>query len=467
MIDSGAVSEEFWADLLPLIEARQVVPIVGADLLSVTIDGVDVPLYRLVAERLLTRFGVSPSETTLRPHHELNDAICALDRLGKRPSADSYLPGHEALRQVLAEHRAALEAPFLDLAAVDDFKLFVTTTIDDVLVQAIDKVRHMGRPETQQVEYAPSGLPKNRRTDLDELEDPERSAVLSLFGKAAVSPVFAAHDEDILEFLYGLQVGLGQPPRRFFSAIRGSNLLFVGCHFPDWLSRFLIRAAAPQRLSEQRGRKDFVIDPADDEPGFAVFLQTFARNTRLTSIPPKLFVNELRRRWEAARPVAVPAGAEPIAAAPRARKLGVFISYSRTDIEPVRRLYEELKRVAGDDIAWFDKADIEPGDEWRRRIFDAVDSCQLFLPVMSMAAEARTEGVFIEEWKKALERAKGIDGRAFIVPVFVDEDAEANLARYARANRLFGHVDFGFAPGGKLKPTLESALVRQLRAVRG
>src|SRR6185312_8439818 len=102
---------------------------------------------------------------------------------------------------------------------------------------------------------------------------------LYLFGKAAVSPVYAAHDEDSLEFLHGLQAGLGQSPQRFFSAIRGANLLLIGCQFPGWLSRFLLRIAAPQRLSEQRGRMDFVVNPALDEPGFVLFLKSFARNT--------------------------------------------------------------------------------------------------------------------------------------------------------------------------------------------
>jgi hypothetical protein len=74
--------------------------------------------------------------------------------------------------------------------------------------------------------------------------------------------------------------------------------------------------------------------------------------------------------------------------------------------------------------------------------------------------------VFIEEWPRALDRARGIDGRAFIVPVFVDPEAEANLSRYQRASRLFRAVDFGFAPDGRLTPKLEAAIVRELRAFR-
>jgi TIR domain len=461
--------EEFWSDLIPLVAARQVVPIIGSDLLSVTADGKPVRFYRRVAERLLGRYGIElpPDDTTLRPYHELNDAICLLDKLGRRASGDSYLPAHEAIRTTLATCRDEVEAPLKQLASIEDFRVFVTTTSDDVLAQAIDRVRYEGKPRTEQVEYAPSGLPKDRLTDLSELDVPDRSAVLYLFGKAAVSPVFAAHDEDVLEFLYGLQAGLGQIPKRFFSAIRGANLLLIGCHFSDWLSRFLMRVAAPQRLSEQRGRKDFVIDPSREELDFVVFLTTFARNTRISSMSPAAFVGELFTRWQAQRPQESPApDAARSAALPRARKPAVFISYSRSDIVPVRTLYEEIRRVAGDDVAWFDKSDIIPGDEWRTRIMEGVEGCQLFLPVVSVSEEARSEGVFIEEWKAALDRARGIDGRAFIVPVFVDADAEANISRYTRANRLFGGIDFGFAPAGRLTPKLEAMIVRELRAFR-
>ena len=465
--------EEFWADLIPLIAAREVVPILGVDLLTVDRGGVAVPLYRVVAERLLARYGLpapaADDASLLRGHHELNDAVCELDRQRKRGSGDCYLPVHEALRAALAEIRAEVETPQRQLAQIEDFRLFVTTTCDDVMAQALDAVRYGGRPLTEQVEYAPGGLPKDRRTDISELAPADQSAVLYLFGKAAVSPVYAVHDEDVLEFLHGLQTGLGQIPQRFFSAIRGANLLLIGCHFPDWLSRFLMRITAPQRLSEQRGRKDFVIDPnARDETEFVLFVENFARNTRLFPMEPRHFVAELLRRWQAQRlGPKEPTGAATPPARAGARKPAVFISYSRTDIEPVRVLYDELRRIAGDDIAWFDKSTLVPGDDWRARIMEAIEGCQLFLPVVSEAEEARAEGVFIEEWRKAVERSRRIDGRSFIVPVFVDLDAEANVGRYVRAGRLFSDIDFGFAPGGRLTPRLEGAIVRELRAFRG
>ena len=110
-------TEEFWEDLLAFIEEGRVIPVVGAELLTVAVDGQPKPLYRVVAERLLKKYGFSaaPDAATadpgspspshrvlLRQHHELNDAVCALAAAGRRIQ-DLYRPVNDALRAVLSE----------------------------------------------------------------------------------------------------------------------------------------------------------------------------------------------------------------------------------------------------------------------------------------------------------------------------------------------------------------------------
>ena len=63
--------------------------------------------------------------------------------------------------------------------------------------------------------------------DIPDLRPHDLTAVLYLFGKASASPLYAIHDEDILEFLYTLQGG-GASPERFLAQLRGRNLLLVG-----------------------------------------------------------------------------------------------------------------------------------------------------------------------------------------------------------------------------------------------
>src|SRR5262245_7763816 len=78
--------EEFWEDLLAFIEEGRVVPVVGPELHTIVINGQTLPLYCVLAERLLQKYGLqgyhatpapqTDNEVRLRKHLELNDAVC-------------------------------------------------------------------------------------------------------------------------------------------------------------------------------------------------------------------------------------------------------------------------------------------------------------------------------------------------------------------------------------------------------
>ncbi|TAK14707.1 MAG: toll/interleukin-1 receptor domain-containing protein [Anaerolineae bacterium] len=59
----------------------------------------------------------------------------------------------------------------------------------------------------------------------------------------------------------------------------------------------------------------------------------------------------------------------------------VFISYSRKDLEFVKRLAADLE--ARGLAVWLDKGDIHPGADWRKALVDAVTDCAAFLLVLS------------------------------------------------------------------------------------
>src|SRR5436305_11864308 len=95
-------AEELWEDLLAFIEEGRVIPVLGAELLTVEDGGALVGLYRAVAERLLKKYGFSVVEsssesedirdvatvrqTFLRRHYELNHPVGALAAAGWRVS---------------------------------------------------------------------------------------------------------------------------------------------------------------------------------------------------------------------------------------------------------------------------------------------------------------------------------------------------------------------------------------------
>ena len=105
----------------------------------------------------------------------------------------------------------------------------------------------------------------------------------------------------------------------------------------------------------------------------------------------------------------------------------VFLSYAREDNEAARRIADAL-RAFGVEV-WFDQNELRGGDSWDAKIKQQIRECALFVPVVSAQTEARTEGYFRREWLIAVERTRDMAaGRAFIVPVVIDETREADAA---------------------------------------
>ena len=127
--------EDAWDDLLNYIEERRVIPIVGPDLLRVNTPGGPRLLYEWLAEKLAVRLSV---DTVGLPRPlTLNDVLCCyLGQRGRREEAYTRL--RSILREVEFEPPMALR----QLAQITDFNLFVSTTFDPLLEQAVNLERY-------------------------------------------------------------------------------------------------------------------------------------------------------------------------------------------------------------------------------------------------------------------------------------------------------------------------------------
>ena len=146
--------EDAWDDLLNYIEEHRVIPIIGPDLLRVQTDTGLRPLYVWLAEKLAARLAVDTS--ALPQPLTLNDVMCSyLGQRGRREEAYTRL--RSIMREVQFEPPQALR----QLAQITDFDLFVTTTFDPLLENALNSERFGGQPSTEVIAYAP-----NRVADL-------------------------------------------------------------------------------------------------------------------------------------------------------------------------------------------------------------------------------------------------------------------------------------------------------------
>ncbi len=476
--------QEFWGDLLAYLEEGRVIPVVGSGLLNLTVSGKAIPLYQAIAEQLLKNNGLSavvgetpgssrPEDLSrenvvfLRPNHELNDAVTALARKKGKRIQDLYRPIHDVLKDLLrnisAGEKEEIFSPLRKLASIDPFNLFVTTTFDGLLAEAIDAQRYAGQARTLQVEFAPN-LPSDKRRDIPEGLLPRLHAVLYLFGKVSPFPIYAIHEEDVLEFVYNLQAGHSNIPPRFLSEIRSKNLLLIGCNFADWLSRFFLRLSSTARLFGERDKKEFLVCPsASTDQGLTIFLERFSQNTRIYPCSAGEFVCKLSQLWESRKAETASLERKEISFVSRSEGKfsgGIFISYAHEDIAAAGKLFEGLKDLGGD-VIWFDKSALKPGDEWKHVIEIAVEHCDLFLPLISETTERRKEGFFRYEWDLATERSKRIMGKRFILPIVVDK-----LENFELIPPRFKDFHFTHAPGGEIPEELKEQLVAEIRALR-
>ncbi len=447
--------DDAWEDLLNYIEEKRVIPIVGPELTVVQTDAGPENLYTWLARALAARLNIStPGQNgTLT----LNDVIVRhLANRGRRE--DLYT----RIRTIMREATFAPSPALLKLAEITDFDLYVSTTFDSLLEDAINRVRFSGTKNTDVAAYTPSEL-----VDLPAVRSAlQRPLVYHLMGRLSASPTYVISDEDVLEFVCALQTA-HYMPERLFAELERNHLLMLGGGFSDWLTRLFLRLAKRRRLSDPRNSGEVVADShAFAEPGLVFFLQQVSSRTRLFSGGAAAFVDELHRRWLARRGPAATAGfggsGAPERFLPPSREMAdhaVFISYAREDLAAVQQLKVGLD--AAGIRAWFDLERLESGDDFARKIRGNVARCGYFIPVISATTQRRVEGWFRREWNWAVDRTEGmLAGTRFILPVCIDDTPEKG----AHVPEQFLKMHWTRLPGGVVTTDVAARLKELLAA---
>ena len=436
----ATLDDDAWDDLLNFIEERRVIPIIGPELLKVETETGPRLLYDWIAEKLAGKLNVDTAR--LPQPYTLNDVVCwFLSSHGRREEA------YTRVRSILRDANFAPPLALRQLAQITDFDLFVTTTFDPLLEQAINGERFQGAQSTEVIAYTP-----NRVTDLpSEREKLQRPVIYHLLGRLSASPTYVISDEDTLEFVCALQ-SEHLTPEKLFHELEHNHLLFIGSNFTNWLARLFLRMAKRHRLSDPRDVGEVLADNHSGSDGrLMAFLQQVSVRTRIYSGAEK-FVDELHRRWTTRhRPAEVLAfGASPQRFLPPEREMpdnAVFISYAREDLAAVQKMKAGLD--AAGIKTWFDLERLEGGDDYDRKIQRNIARCSYFIPVVSATTQRRLEGYFRREWSYAIDRARNIaEGALFILPVTIDDTNGGD----AQVPEKFKAVHFTRLSGGEVTP---------------
>jgi TIR domain/SIR2-like domain len=440
---------DFWEDLLTFIEEERVIPIVGEGVVNFAPE--DKSLYDWLAVGLAARLQVPPD--TLPVHPTLNDVVCRhLLRGGPRNVVYTRL--QRLLRDECPEPGSALRA----LARISAFNLYISTTFDPLLENALNVQRYGGNSMTQRIAFFPEAALKDlpaRKSDLS------RATVFHLLGYVSPSPEYVVWEEDALEFVCALHQHL-PVMEKLARDLKEHGLLVIGLNFSDWLVRFFLRITKQSRLSEARANTEVLTvgPPAGPSESMVLFFGGVSRNIQLIECDPSAFVLELERRWLERHPAVEGFRGEFVA--PPEDKMptsAIFMSYAREDEDAARRLKGGLERSGC--VVWYDRERLKPGGNWHNDLRDEVQGrCALFVSLISRTTEGALTGYFHQERNWAADwQPMYSEGEEFYVPVVIDDSSIP--AR--REPRIFRNIQITFLPGGEVTPEFG----QHMRALQG
>jgi len=402
-----------WSVLISAIEEGRVVPVIGPELLLIEHEGKMVGLYDLLAARLAEELAIDTQ--SLRPGFGLDDvALSYFEGRGQR----SVL--YATLHSIAKDPALPVPAPLRELAGIEGFHLYVSTTFDGMMARAL---RDVGRPVSSR-DYSLRSKVEDLPSPVERLDEP---LVFRLFGGSSTLSDYVVTDEDLVEFLVALQ-SPDRRPQLLFDALRDCNLLVLGCSFPNWLSRFFVRVISNMRLLDRRDTLETI---ADDRTAEDQNLVLFLRHCNVSVFQDGgtlAFLDELCRRWRALHPEPTEeesgdAAFEPvIATSPSHIAPGgaIFLSYASEDRAMVLTLKEHLE-AAGLEV-WFDQRRLEAGDVYEHKIRRNIASCSFFFPCISRTSASRVEGYYRKEWYWAIERSRRFEpSYPFIQPIVLDD----------------------------------------------
>jgi hypothetical protein len=416
-----------WEGFLDSIQRGKVIPIVGNDLCLIEdASGNLMQLDYYIAQELIERLGVGVA----------GDTLYDLALYNGRPKIIQTIDDIIEDIQSNKDGKHFYAKPLEDLVQITDFNFFISTTFDNRL----EKILNLKRSD--QVNkiinysiYSNNGIPE--KAD---------NVVFNLLGSMSSGIQYALTEDEILEHFYSLAYnyntkGEQSISKYFFDRIKGKTLLLIGCSYPDWFMRFIIRALA----NESYQRKSYVDYIADNCTHNDVKLSRFLKffkseivvlegedgndeNVRVKNAVA--FINKLHAEW-----VKVNANKVPI------KYDGtVFISYNNQDLQQAKVIRNHI-RAAGINV-WFDEENLSSGQH-RPYIESEIKKCKVFLPVVSDNVLNKPESYSQEvEWKTAKKRFEFdtfYEQNTFsILPTFID-DTLRNDHRLPEFLRLFAN----------------------------
>jgi hypothetical protein len=407
--------ETNWKRLLDEIENGQIIPIIGDELLVVSVNGKETLLYQWLARELASRLDVDYDQNTA-----INISGVIYEYQNKH-GADPTQPYYE-IYDLLRNAKFDIPESLKTLAQILPLKLFLTTTIDNYFEKALNEYRFNGENKTKSITFSKNGF-------VDDIPSSSTETIVyHMFGRSNTLSTYVATEEDLLEFCQKWHNPDRRPP--ILSSVlkeREKYYMLLGCNFSNWLARFFLYGVKSETLFDPNARRGVIADrDSKNDEALTIFLSRC--NTILYNNGNAIeFITELGRRWKERLLERNEEKAESIHEKDNDQEGfihdSIFISYASEDIETAKKISTALSN-AGLDI-WFDKYQLESGDFYEKKIEKNIQNSVFFIPILSKNTISYQRRFFQLEWHLAISEMRYRPAVIpFILPLAIDDTNE-------------------------------------------
>lgn len=237
-----------------------------------------------------------------------------------------------------------------------------------------------------------------------------------IFGRPdAANNDFALNDNEKIE---KMKVWLGSgAPENILKYVRSKKLFAYGCKFDDWFFRFLWHAFRPNGdISKGDVALSFDIENSEEDRRLRDYLQRY--KVHIVD-DPEQYISRLADKISSS----MTEFTGHFNIDPNDLHRHVFISYTHRDYVNAMRIYNRL--VEEKIPVWLDHYSLGGGDKFDKEINKGIESCGVFLPILSSSVRADSEKILASLKDPALPPAAEAD--AYYRKVEWAKACEANL----------------------------------------
>jgi len=407
-----------WDELLDFISDKQLTPVLGKEMYKFRQGDLLIPIDEYLSRQILSQYKVTDQQSL-----SLHQAVNYLVNDRKVKTMDIIRKLKSMIRDINFEF--PLLAQFL---SVTDLHYYINTAVyNNVLEQNIAAVR---KTNPTSINFS-INEPFSDSDDLERLQVP---FVFNVFGSLLNTVDPALSEEDMLEYTGHFKEKI-KNATNIISALKNKNLLFLGCTFPEWMVRFILRLLSNEPMHEWGSKRTVIVvnDMSEVRKQHYEFLNNYDVVTYEGDTSE--FVEELSRQWQQKNPQAV-------------KNKMIFLSYTTKDKEAVENMKHAIESISNV-TCWYDNREIVPGDDFKTEIAKNIKSADLFIPLISANSLMHKDGYVQLEWFTAdnVNTFRKIDGNMgkYLMPVVIDDTNpyDSSVPKY------FSELSIGKVPSGK------------------